>query len=94
MQYELLANYLEPRFGNIYDGDNGEPWTDELRAAVRRYLLEEMSGEVASEFFLDERKARSEQVDELISTVSSSRHSTTWMLVLVLRPPRFLLSRV
>lgn len=48
---EPLARYLEPRFGNIYGWDNTivpyapdgffQPWTDELRQAVRHYLLHE-----------------------------------------------------
>jgi hypothetical protein len=50
-RYEPLADYLEPRFGNIYDWENSvvpyipldgfdvQPWTDEMRQAVREYLV-------------------------------------------------------
>ncbi|WP_433578565.1 hypothetical protein [Nocardia brasiliensis] len=49
-KFELLAIYLNPRFGNIYEynmagGDVGydiQEWTDELRAAVRAYLLHDL----------------------------------------------------
>lgn len=48
---EPLARYLEPQFGNVYDWENSivpyvaegdfdvQPWTDEVRQAVRNYLL-------------------------------------------------------
>ncbi|MBB1152501.1 transposase [Amycolatopsis dendrobii] len=42
MQYELLANHLDPTFGNIYDlgvpGNGAQGWTAELRAAASEYL--------------------------------------------------------
>lgn len=53
--YEPLVDYLEPRFGNLYDWDNTmvpyvdengfdvQPWTEELREAVADYLLHEVS---------------------------------------------------
>src|SRR5689334_3237478 len=49
--YEPLADYLEPRFGNIYDWENSivpwvaegdfdvQPWTDDVREAITEYLL-------------------------------------------------------
>jgi hypothetical protein len=53
--YEPLADYLEPRFGSIYDWDNSsirwgveggfdvQRWTVELKAAVTHYFLHEVS---------------------------------------------------
>lgn len=53
-RFELLAKWLEPRFGNIYEynmngGDVGwdvQEWTDELKEAVRDYLLHEIPDDV------------------------------------------------
>ncbi|KAF0835711.1 transposase [Nocardia caishijiensis] len=61
-KFELLANYLEPKFGNLYefnvanDGDIGydpQEWTDELREAVRHYLLHEVPKDVGTYLFGD-----------------------------------------
>ncbi|WP_216587772.1 hypothetical protein [Streptomyces brasiliscabiei] len=55
--YELLANYLEPRFGNIYEynvqdaGFDAQEWTDELREAVLHYLEHELPEAVVAVFF-------------------------------------------
>jgi transposase len=58
--FELLANYLEPRFGNIYEYNLGETdiagydiqlWTDELRNAVKQYLLHDIPAAVAGWLF-------------------------------------------
>ncbi|MDN3263303.1 hypothetical protein QWJ26_26535 [Streptomyces sp. CSDS2] len=54
--YELLASYLEPRFGDIYEkSDKGEiqGWTKELREAVTHYLEHELPEDVATVFFVD-----------------------------------------
>lgn len=56
---EPLADYLEPQFGNIYDWDNSvvpydtdsfdiQPWTEEVRQAIRHYLLHEAPQELAA----------------------------------------------
>ncbi|MBF6546982.1 transposase [Nocardia brasiliensis] len=53
-KFELLAIHLDPRFGNIYEynmdgGDVGydvQQWTDELRDAVRDYLLHDIPADV------------------------------------------------
>jgi ABC-type phosphate/phosphonate transport system substrate-binding protein len=39
---EPLADYLEPQFGNIYDYDIlvRQEWTDELRQAVRHFIVD------------------------------------------------------
>lgn len=48
-KYDLLARYLDPQFGNIYEynmkpgqvaGFDFQDWTDDLRQAVRQYLLQ------------------------------------------------------
>lgn len=51
--FELLANYLEPHFGDIYDGSINEvqPWSDGLKSAVRSYLLHELPAPVWRELF-------------------------------------------
>jgi transposase len=62
MKYELLANALESRFGNIYEynldgGDSGfdvQPWTDDLKTAVRDYLLHDLPDDVARCWFVTE----------------------------------------
>ncbi|WP_433269003.1 transposase [Actinosynnema sp. CS-041913] len=55
MHYELLANYLAPTYGNIYQynlGANGlvgldvQQWTDDLKRAVRHYLMHELPADV------------------------------------------------
>jgi hypothetical protein len=54
MTFELLANYLEPRFGNIYEynldgdemGSKPQEWTDELAEAVRDYLLHQLPDDI------------------------------------------------
>ena len=69
MKYELLADCLAPRFGNAYDN---QPWTDEIKAAVRHYLLEEMPSHVSEYFFPLRPDApdtpKDKQLDELLST--------------------------
>lgn len=40
--FDPLADYLEPRFGDIYE-QPGEHWTPELEAAVTEYLLREVT---------------------------------------------------
>lgn len=54
-KYELLAKYLDPQFGNIYEYNvppdsfasiDGQEWTAELRDAVRHYLIHEMPAAV------------------------------------------------
>ncbi|MGX1778663.1 hypothetical protein ACWIGW_41605 [Nocardia brasiliensis] len=58
-KFELLAVHLDPRFGNIYeynmdDGDVGydvQQWTDELRDAVRDYLLHDIPADVRERLF-------------------------------------------
>ncbi len=63
---EPLADYLEPQFGNIYgynfivvDGIDVQPWTAELRQAIKRYLLDE-----ASEDLVDYAFGRGEDVSQ------------------------------
>jgi transposase len=46
---EPLAEYLEPRFGDIYESDAGaftRAWSDELRQAVRHYIAEAVADEL------------------------------------------------
>jgi transposase len=71
-----LARYLEPQFGNIHDWDNGivpydkdsfdiQPWTDDARQAVKRYLLEVAPGPLLDGAFPHPQGARTEEwVDE------------------------------
>lgn len=78
-RFELLANHLEPRFGNIYDGDGdrGREWNPELKQAMREYLLDRLPADVWALMFdeptsAEARKAREAEVDELLnSTVLS-----------------------
>jgi len=79
-RFDLLANYLEPQFGNIYGdidvtvaGYDMWTWNDELKAAVRHYLLDEFPSDLWPYFFdrpagveLDEI-ARQQQIDELLA---------------------------
>ncbi|MDX2697473.1 transposase [Streptomyces ipomoeae] len=56
-QYELLGEYLEPQFGNIYEYNVEDPaydvqeWTDELREAITHYLTSAIPQEVATVLF-------------------------------------------
>jgi transposase len=82
MRYELLANYLESRFGSIYvynmngghAGIDPQPWTHELKEAVRYYLLHELPEDTVEIFFAvhpsseHEKSTREEQVDELLAS--------------------------
>ncbi|MET7773688.1 hypothetical protein [Nocardia sp. NPDC005366] len=55
-KFELLANYLDAHFGNIYEynmngGDVGydvQEWTDELRDVVKQFFSHELPSDVAS----------------------------------------------
>lgn len=47
MDLEPLVTHLEPQFGNIYDYTS---WTDELKAAVRHYLIEVAPEELYAKF--------------------------------------------
>ena len=81
--FELLATHLAPHFGNIYEYnlDSGDieydvrPWTDELRDAVRDYLLHELPADVRDYLFTvgtvepREPASRQAQVDALIDGV-------------------------
>jgi transposase len=53
MQYEPLANYLKPHFGNIYKDELASTWTSELKSAVTRYVVDE-APELLYEAFLRE----------------------------------------
>lgn len=63
---EPLADYLEPRFGNIYDGDFDESerqqWTGDLKRAVKCYLLREDSKRLSERAFGP--RSESENLDE------------------------------
>ena len=52
-KFDLLANYLEPRFGNIYDVPDYDTatWNDELRGAVTNFLSKELPSDVAARLF-------------------------------------------
>ncbi|MCP3797959.1 transposase [Allokutzneria sp. A3M-2-11 16] len=58
MTLEPLADYLQPRFGNIYeddltavaDGLDVRPWTPELTQAVMQYLVREITDEQYAQF--------------------------------------------
>lgn len=74
---EPLARYLEPQFGNIYDWDSTvvpyisddffQPWTDEVRQAVRNYLLYEAPEHLLDRTFPERKETRSEEwVDEVL----------------------------
>jgi transposase len=78
MTLEPLADYLEPQFGNIYEynlpGSGSfevQEWTDELRPAVKQYLVREVSDDDYAAF-LDELAfdvpagARTDQADHII----------------------------
>lgn len=76
---EPLARYLEPRFGNIYDWDSTivpyiavdgfdvQPWTEEVRQAVKHYLLLEAPEPLLDTAFPNPEGARTEEwVDEAL----------------------------
>jgi hypothetical protein len=75
-QYELLANYLRPRFGNIYEYNlNGglafhdyQEWTDDLKDAVRHYLLYELPADVEHWLLAtrDANESKQEKVEWLL----------------------------
>ncbi|MEW1735869.1 hypothetical protein AB0346_07955 [Nocardia beijingensis] len=79
-QYELLAKALDAQFGNIYEYNLGEgqdagidvqEWTDELRAAVRRYVLHDLPADVGDWLFHSKDRAATDvdvekQVDQLL----------------------------
>ncbi|MQY26096.1 transposase [Nocardia aurantia] len=81
-KYELLAKALDAQFGNIYEYNvaegedpafDGQEWTDELRTAVRQYLLHDLPGDIRGQLFqLDTDGAAmdigiEEQVDKLLA---------------------------
>ncbi|MGW0355823.1 transposase [Nocardia nova] len=92
--YELLARHLDSQFGNIYEYNLGpeeiagfvvQEWTDELRAAVRHYLIAEVPADVF-EFLFDgdegrplDRPTRESRVDALIE------QSEPWEVALSVR---------
>ncbi|MET9285982.1 transposase [Nocardia beijingensis] len=79
-KFELLANHLTPQFGNIYEynmadgqevGFDNQVWTDELRTAVRKYLLHDLPSVVRPQLFHSEEGSSihidiDEQVDQLL----------------------------
>ncbi|MGQ4615186.1 hypothetical protein [Nocardia sp. R7R-8] len=79
-KYELLAKALDAQFGNIYEynmaegqdaGFDGQEWTDELRAAVRRYVLHDLPADVRDWLFHSKDRAAADvdvekQVDQLL----------------------------
>ena len=74
--FELLANYLKPRFGNIYDDPDageGQPWSPELKDAVRHFLLHVLDDRVFAELRghpgdqLPDESARQREVDKFIA---------------------------
>ncbi|MDE1674851.1 hypothetical protein [Nocardia gipuzkoensis] len=80
-KYELLARALDAQFGNIYEYNLGEgkdagidvqEWTDELRTAVRKYLLHKLPADVRDRLFRSEDSATTtdvnveERVDQLL----------------------------
>ena len=76
MRGELLANYLEPRFGNIYDDLltwRDDPWSTELKDAVRHFLLQVLDEHILAEL-LDrpgdqppDEPSRQREVDDFIA---------------------------
>ncbi|MFG2377606.1 transposase [Streptomyces sp. NPDC048504] len=75
--YELLASYLEPQFGDIYEkSDTGEiqGWSEELREAVIHYLEYELPGDVAAVLFehdpgaLEDPKIKRAAIDDVIKS--------------------------
>ncbi|MGV9676454.1 transposase [Nocardia sp. NPDC003482] len=82
-QYELLAKYLDPQFGNIYEynlpdggqvGFNIQRWTPELRQTITKYLLHHCPANVFAELCSPERddkaepRSREAAVDDLLDT--------------------------
>ncbi|WP_433598752.1 hypothetical protein ACQPXH_24035 [Nocardia sp. CA-135953] len=84
-KYELLAKALDAQFGNIYEynfaeGEDAEgravtldyqEWTDELRTAVRQYLLHDLPADVRASLFRSKDSATTdvdvdERVDQLL----------------------------
>lgn len=77
---EPLADYLETRFGNIYDWDNAvvpydkdsfdiQPWTGELREAVKGYLVHEASQQLLESAFPGHKGVPPEQwADDVIAS--------------------------
>lgn len=70
--FEPLADYLEPRFGDVYE-QMGEHWTPDLRAAVTEYLLRKVSDadygallQELAELSLVPASSRTEQVTWII----------------------------
>lgn len=80
LSLEPLADYLQPQFGNIYDfkpinadGPEIQAWTDELRAAVKQYLLHVGPPElVESAFGISPDEAPDELLQEVLSSYQPS----------------------
>jgi transposase len=71
---EPLADYLEPQFGNIYEYNivdavyDVQQWTDELRRAIKHYLLHEASEDLVNGAFgRDGDVSPDERVEQIIS---------------------------
>ncbi|MBF6216346.1 hypothetical protein IU469_32185 [Nocardia puris] len=79
-KYELLAKALDAQFGNIYEynldegqdaGIDVQEWTDELRTAVRQYLVHDLPADVRDWLFHSKDRAAADvdvekQVDQLL----------------------------
>lgn len=90
--YEPLADYLEPRFGNIYDGENSivpyvdrngwrvQTWTDAVRAAIREYLLQVAPEPLLRQAFPDYMGERTEAwADSLLDTFPEPWEVAYWL---------------
>lgn len=101
MSLEPLADYLKPQFGDIYScnlhGPDGpgievQEWTDELRDAVKHYLLTEVNDEILAALldwlWLDMGQGdRGQQIDVLIEQVEAHQIAHTLHLIAVVAVP-------
>jgi len=63
LPFEVLANYLEPRFGNIYDRDGMPIWTKQIYRAVRTFLVRKLPADVWQELAVSAALGMPEDLD-------------------------------
>jgi hypothetical protein len=70
LRFEILANYLEPRFGNVYDHDEPPAWSRQLYHEVRTFLMRKLPKDVWKRFTDDTTLEGAERLSSLEDLVN------------------------